>query len=133
MISLGLGLVLGLVAGTLLGGVSTDNGCTNPGQYQCAVVLYSSSFDFPDPFHWDESESYYAHVVDGNCNQIDTSGSLQPLGSGNGFSANLQTSYNTEVDVYASEVSPHDHIAVPPILKLILRIRWERIQSRVLP
>jgi hypothetical protein len=76
---------LGSAAATLLGSASADNGCIPPGDYHCTVMLYASAFDFPDPFHYDESESSYAHVTNGNCEVIDTSGSQQPLGSGKGF------------------------------------------------
>ncbi|CAK7563203.1 MAG: hypothetical protein SEPTF4163_001066 [Sporothrix epigloea] len=80
-----------------------DVSCSPPGEYMCGLIIAVSVFGFPYPGQY-PTTLRFVEIVNGNCDSILASdGSL--TGDGNGFDSIYQTTYNTQLQLWANVVA----------------------------
>ncbi|CAK7263551.1 hypothetical protein SEPCBS119000_000548 [Sporothrix epigloea] len=89
--------------------VKRVNGCTPPGEYMCGLIIYVGVFGFP----WigiTATEDRSVEIVNGNCDSILYSDpEIKSAGSGlDGFDTVYQTTYNTQLQLWASVLGMDD-------------------------
>ncbi|CAK7266971.1 hypothetical protein SEPCBS57363_002364 [Sporothrix epigloea] len=83
-----------------------DAACSNPGEYMCGLIIAVAMLQFPFPGQV-ATLNRWVEIVNGNCDSILASdGTL--TGDGNGFDSVYQTTYNTQLQLWADYVAMDD-------------------------
>ncbi|CAK7268323.1 hypothetical protein SEPCBS119000_003002 [Sporothrix epigloea] len=85
---------------------SGSTGCSNPGDNMCGLIILVSTFDFPLP-QTDPTSQNNVEIVNGNCDSI-LEGDNSLAGDGNGFHKVYQTTYNTQLELWADWLGTDD-------------------------
>ncbi|CAK7267425.1 hypothetical protein SEPCBS57363_002586 [Sporothrix epigloea] len=83
-----------------------DSSCTPPGDGMCAIIISVVTFDFPLAQEDPTTQNNVA-ITNGNCDSILASDSSLS-GDGNGFDSTYQTTYNTQLQIWADTIGTDD-------------------------
>ncbi|CAK7274360.1 hypothetical protein SEPCBS119000_006128 [Sporothrix epigloea] len=83
-----------------------DAACSNPGEYMCGLIIAVAVFDWPGAQEV-ATEQINVHIVNGNCDSI-LEGDNSLSGDGNGFDKVFQTTYGTQLQLWANDIGVDD-------------------------